>query len=274
MIKIERTPAPEFLKDPAGRWCQETDRAIEHYRSGAEGSFEFKLYNDVRVKDALKEIFVKCAYCESSYGAVYDGDVEHFRPKGRVKEKIPATPGYYWLANSWENLFLACQHCNQRRRHILYGDTQENGYGKLDQFPLDPEELRLQNPHSVLEDEEEARLLIDPCTDDPREHFEYENTEAVIIPLTPKGRTSMQVYVLQRPYLVKERKIQMLRLFGQMECVSRELGRLNRDSTDNGQQDIFEKEFQRLMEYADAKAVYAGMCRFFIGKFLKDNDLL
>ncbi|QSB24966.1 HNH endonuclease [Flavobacterium sp. CLA17] len=274
MIKIERTPAPHFLDNERGIWRQEIKRAIEHYSSDAPGSFEFKLYNDSRVKDALKEIFVKCAYCESSYGAVYDGDVEHFRPKGRIKEKNPATPGYYWLANSWDNLFLACQHCNQRRKHILYGETDESGYGKLDQFPLDPEALRLQNHDSELESEEEARLLIDPCKDEPKEHFEYENTEAVIIPLTYKGRTSVQVYVLQRPFLVKERKIQMLRLFGQMECVSRELARLNRDTTDNEQQGIFEKELKRLMEYADAKAVYAGMCRFFIGKFLNENNLL
>ena len=94
----------------------ETARAIEHYNNNVEGTFEFKLYNDTKVKDELKKIFAKCAYCESSYGAVYDGDVEHFRPKGRIKEKDPATPGYYWLANNWDNLFLACQHCNQRRK--------------------------------------------------------------------------------------------------------------------------------------------------------------
>ncbi|MBJ2126590.1 hypothetical protein [Flavobacterium sp. IB48] len=276
MINIVRTPAPDFLVDQNGKWFKETVRAIEHYTNKNEGSFEFKLYNDTKVKDELKKIFVKCAYCESSYGAVYDGDVEHFRPKGRIKEKNPATPGYYWLANNWDNLFLACQHCNQRRKHILYGETDENGYGKLDQFPLVSEADRLINHEDhdlVFTTEENSRLLIDPCKDDPRIHFNYENTEAVIIPLTNKAIASVNVYVLQRPLLVKERKVQMLKLFGQIKCVMRELERLNRDVNDQVQKDIFTEEFNRLMEYADGKAVYAGMCRFFINRFLEDNNL-
>ena len=276
MIKIVRTPAPDFLVDQKGKWCMETARAIEHYNNNVEGTFEFKLYNDTKVKDELKKIFAKCAYCESSYGAVYDGDVEHFRPKGRIKEKDPATPGYYWLANNWDNLFLACQHCNQRRKHILYGETTESGYGKLDQFPLTSETDRLKdhsNHDSFFRTEEKSRLLIDPCRDDPSIHFNYENTEAVIVPLTDKGKTSINVYVLQRPLLVKGRKIHMLKLFGQIKCVTRELERLNRDINDQIQKDIFTEEFDRLMEYADGKAMYAGMCRFFINRFLKDNNL-
>lgn len=277
MISIVRTPAPDFLVDQNGKWFKETERAIEHYTNKNEGSFEFSLYNDKKVKDELKKIFVKCAYCESSYGAVYDGDVEHFRPKGRIKEKNPATPGYYWLANNWDNLFLACQHCNQRRKHMLYGQTDESGYGKLDQFPLISEADRLidhQHNDFVFKTEEDSRLLIDPCRDDPSIHFHYENTEAVIVPLSDKGIFSINIYVLQRPLLVKERKIHMLKLFGQIKCVTRELERLNRDIKDQIQKDIFTEEFNRLMEYADDKAVYAGMCQFFINKFLEDNNLL
>ena len=164
------------------------------------------MFNNPRVKNALKEIFKKCAYCDASYGAVFDGDVEHFRPKGRIKEKKPQTPGYYWLANDWDNLFLACQHCNQRRKHLLYGAEKLEGYGKLDQFPLEAEEKRISKPGTELKDEEPARLLVNPCIDDPAEHFAYESTEAVVVPLTKKGVTSVNVYVLQRVLLVQERK--------------------------------------------------------------------
>ena len=146
MIRIQRPPAPDFLVDTDGKWAKETKAAIAHYTSGETKAFDFKTYNDTLLKDELKKTFLKCAYCESSYGAVYDGDVEHFRPKGKVAEKDPPTPGYYWLANDWDNLFLACQHCNQRRKHLLFGETELRGYGKLDQFPIATETQRLRKP--------------------------------------------------------------------------------------------------------------------------------
>lgn len=275
MIYIKRPEAPDFLTDKDGRWCQETTAAIAHYNNGHKEAFKFELYNDKAVKNALKEVFVKCAYCESSYGAVYDGDVEHFRPKGRIKEKDPQTPGYYWLANNWDNLFLACQHCNQRRKHILFGEDNEEGYGKLDQFPLEGgDQHRLKDHNDLLLDNEEgARLLINPCLDDPRLHLAYEETEGVVVPLTAKGEKSVLVYVLQRPLLVRERKIQLIKLFAQMECAKRELRRLNNNPKDTEQQDVFKVELARLMEYADSKANYAGMSRFFIGRFLTENNL-
>ena len=145
MILIQRPTAPAFLIDPESKWQKEIGAAIIHYEQDDAPAFKFENYNDRKLKDELEKVFMKCAYCDSSYGAVYDGDVEHFRPKGKVKEKDPQTPGYYWLANDWENLFLACQHCNQRRRHVLYGEDELETYGKLDQFPLKNETERMNN---------------------------------------------------------------------------------------------------------------------------------
>src|SRR5690606_31270242 len=101
-------PAPPFMTEPGNKWVIETNQAINHYSSPTAISFKFDMFNDKAVKDELKKVFTKCAYCESNYGAVFDGDVEHFRPKGKVNEKNPQTPGYYWLSNEWNNLFLAC----------------------------------------------------------------------------------------------------------------------------------------------------------------------
>lgn len=274
MIYIPRPAAPGFLTDPHGRWCQETNAAIAHYTNGRQGAFNFMLYNHQQVKDELRKVFPKCAYCESSYGAVADGDVEHFRPKGRIAEKDPQTPGYYWLANDWDNLFLACQHCNQRRKHILHGELQAQGYGKLDQFPLAEESHRLKDHlELVIEHEERERLLINPCLDDPNVHLAYEESEGVVVPLTAKGAKSVEVYVLQRRLLVNERKMQMLKLYDQMACLKRELERLNRNLEDEEQMAAFKIEFRRMMDFADAKSNYAGMSRYFIRKFLLQNGL-
>jgi len=272
MISITRPAAPDFLLDPHGLWQKETIAAITHYQNGIAESFVYKMYNDSRLKDILKTIFVKCAYCETVYGAGYDGDVEHFRPKGRIKEKNPPTPGYYWLANDWDNLLLSCQHCNQRRRHILYGDDKLEGYGKLDQFPLAPGTKRVVKPGDISS-EEGGRLLINPCKDDPRQHLAYEDKEAVIVPLTPKGENSVKVYVLQRPILVQERKKQMLRLFKQIKIVKLLLEHMNADPSDQNRKDVFEFAFESLMNYTKAEEPYAGMCRYFVKKFLKENQV-
>jgi hypothetical protein len=88
MIAIKRSEQPDFMRTEGNKWELETARAIEHYETGGEGEFKYVHYNDPQLKGVLKMIFVKCAYCEGQYGHVFDGDVEHFRPKGRVNEKV------------------------------------------------------------------------------------------------------------------------------------------------------------------------------------------
>ena len=274
MIYINRPAPPSFIVERTGRWALETGHAIAHYSSGATASFEFKLYNDTRVKDELRKIFSKCAYCESSYGAVFDGDVEHFRPKGRVNEKMPQSPGYFWLCNEWNNLYLACQHCNQRRRHILFGEDELKGYGKLDQFPLSSELYRSAWPNQDIQTEEQHRLLIDPCKDDPQSDLAYEETEAVIVPLTEKGKKSVEVFVLQRPLLVHERKKQLTRVLTQMQLVSMLLSQLNLNPDEEHASLSFESALEILLNYTKASEPYAGMSRFFVKRFLTQNGLL
>lgn len=273
MIPIKRPPAPVFLTDPKGLWQAETAQAIEHYKDGKKKkAFDFGMFNDFRLKEALKAVFKKCAYCETDYGPGYDGDVEHFRPKGKVKEKKPQTPGYYWLANDWDNLLLSCQHCNQNRRHLLEGEAERRAIGKLDQFPLEDESKRAVAHTSVLNTEEPARLLLNPCKDNPDEHFEYNPREGVIIPLTPKGEASVRVYALQRPLLVRGRKKQLMRLFEQMESVERELKKLN-EAPSVEQREAFDHELDKLIGYTGPEENYAGMCRFFVRKFLKETGV-
>lgn len=274
MIRIRRPKAPDFLIDPQGLWVKEIEKAKVHYSVANPASFKFEMYNDTRLKDELKKVFLKCAYCESTYGAVYDGDVEHFRPKGKVNEKNPQTPGYYWLANDWDNLFLSCQHCNQRRKHVLVGETELEGYGKLDQFPIHPETHRAARAEDDLKKEERARLLINPCKDKPEVHFQYEKENAVMVPLTKKGETSLKVFVLQRPFLVHERKKRMLKLFQQMAIAKHLLEEYNADQGNVAKRKAFEMAMDVVMEFTKDTEDYAGMSRYFVREFLKENGLV
>src|SRR5262249_341553 len=80
-------------------------------------SFNQKIWKEL--KWHLFELFHdKCAYCENKPLAGYPGDVEHYRPKGKVDED-ESHPGYYWLAYDETNLLPSCSLCNQPRRAKL-----------------------------------------------------------------------------------------------------------------------------------------------------------
>ncbi len=165
------------------------------------------LYTDPRVKAALEELFhEKCAYCETPVTASTDWNVEHFRPKARVAER-PDHPGYYWLAYAWSNLYLSCEHCNQRRKPRLRWDGARGAEagGKEDQFPLADETTRARTPADDLK--HEARLLLDPCEDQPEDHLRYMvDGQIVAVSGDRTGEVSIQVFNLARPPLRDARR--------------------------------------------------------------------
>ncbi|HZE84399.1 MAG TPA: HNH endonuclease, partial [Puia sp.] len=126
-----------FFRDPANR--DPANGPVKYRRMGQRGhriKESFTVYSDKTVRELLKKMsHGKCVYCESRITAIYNGDIDHFRPKGR----------YQWLAADWENLLFACPFCNQTHTHeiALDGTIREVVQGKLDQFPLLSEACRL-----------------------------------------------------------------------------------------------------------------------------------
>ena len=133
----------------------------------------------------------KCCFCEGKFAAFAAADVEHYRPKGAVrqKEKSKAVlPGYFWLAYSWENLYWCCQVCNRSN--------------KRDFFPLKDPAKRARSHADNLAEEEP--LILDPGgLDDPSEHIGFHQELAV--GLTEVGTNTIQLIGLNRAALVEER---------------------------------------------------------------------
>jgi len=104
----------------------------------------------------------KCWYSEILLAGA-DPNVDHFRPKGKVREidnetLVPngvESDGYWWLAFDSGNFRLSSMHSNQRRV-----DTNTNG-GKWDYFPV--EGARAQ-PTVNLNLINEVVLPFDPCS--------------------------------------------------------------------------------------------------------------
>lgn len=209
MIYIDRSivPSPKILQT-AGE--TEVKLANEFYANNEEtprqNIFDFETYRHETVRNSLSKLFhQKCAYCETSISSSQYGNVEHFRPiHGVIDNNGTYLPQYYyWLANEWSNLYLACAHCNPKSKHIL----KENSHSsKGARFPLEDESLRVVKMTRGSDLYEERPLLIDPCHDHPEDHFIYENN-GLVISETLRGRTTIDILDLNRKSLVEARKV-------------------------------------------------------------------
>lgn len=209
-----RVPRPTLEADTGWRsWWTEAKAAIDAlvnaYKPGEDVSIDSKFYQ--AAKPFLLSVFNhKCAYCETVISAAQPGDVEHYRPKGRIrtregivrmllKDREVDHPGYWWLAYNWSNLLPSCADCNRRRQHEEAGMA-----GKADYFEIRGK--RATGPKDPL-DAEQA-LLLDPSSEgfDATAHFKF-NADGSVDPLTDDAKYSCELLGLNlREKLVAQRR--------------------------------------------------------------------
>jgi hypothetical protein len=141
----------------------------------------------------------KCAYCETNIYQSSSGDIEHFRPKGNVKDSNGRTakihingietehPGYYWLAYSSANLLFSCELCNRPNKQRSVGNRT---IGKHDYFPLESN-FRASQPGEEIN---ELPSLINPLdpNDSPDKHLIVDET-GVLASITERGRKTIDL---------------------------------------------------------------------------------
>ena len=151
------------------------------------------VYGHKSVKEALiKAQHDKCFLCESKITHISHGDVEHFRPKAAYRQNASEklrTPGYYWLAYEWSNLFLACQICNQVFKKNL--------------FPLSNPTARATSHKKKIS--REKPLFINPSVDDPKEFISFRCEVPFPLNNHPKAKTTIEGLGLKRPKLNERR---------------------------------------------------------------------
>jgi uncharacterized protein (TIGR02646 family) len=192
MIRVVKPgQAPRILRERGQRTTEANQQAFMN----GERTFEFdsSIYGAKSVKNALiRAQQGKCAFCESQVRHIAHGDVEHYRPKGGVRqsETDPLDqPGYFWLAYGWENLFFACQLCNQSFKKNL--------------FPLvDP----TRRARSHVDDlAAEQPMLIHPADEEPSAFIGFRDEMAFPIDDDPRARTTIEVLGLNREELAEFR---------------------------------------------------------------------
>ena len=162
--------------------CDAYVRDPSAYDSG-ELKFEFidSICRSTRIREVLKRLqHNKCCYCESKPAATSAGRIDHFRPKGAVRQGKGSDrlyPGYYWLAYRWDNLVLACDECNLK---------------KSDYFPLEDPGQRARSHLDPLD--REAPLLLNPYREtNPGEHLAFAGSACR--PETERGRATVRTVI-------------------------------------------------------------------------------
>jgi uncharacterized protein (TIGR02646 family) len=192
MIRVAKPDqAPRILLERGQRTTEANCSAFD----GGQRAFAFdsSIYGHKSVKEALKEAQNdKCAFCESKVGHIAHGDVEHYRPKGGVRQN-PSDPldqpAYFWLAYIWENLFFACQLCNQSF--------------KKNMFPLADPSRRARSHLDDLTAEEP--MLLHPADEEPSAFVGFRAEMAFAIDDHPRARTTIEVLGLNREALAEMR---------------------------------------------------------------------
>lgn len=236
MIIVVKPAAPIVLTERGAiesvRFQDSYDGCPHDYVSGVKNfSFNRNIYSAATVKETLLSCqHKKCAFCESKFRPVHYGDIEHLRPKGGYTQNAKDTlrkPGYYWLAYTWENLFLTCSYCNQQF--------------KKNQFPLRNPKQRAKCHHDDIS--KEQPLLIDPSIVDPSKHIRFNDEIAHPVRGSRLGRETIAIVGLNRSDLVEYRReyLDDLRLiFKTLTVLSRQLEQLHCE--------------QDLIDHADIKA--------------------
>ncbi len=214
MIKIDfEEPRTDMWKNWRKKCKRKTDELLKSVDKNKTPVID-DIYKDKAIKG---EIYLnidgpfhgKCAYCECDITANQYGDIDHFRPKKGVTDENDEPimiedasgrrvehPGYYWLAYEWDNLLPSCEKCN-RQSHV-----KGTRIGKHSRFPVNgdhattPEEVKNEKP-----------LLINPVTEDPKEHLEFDVKTGFMKPLTSRGEMCIDIFGLNlRDRLVDDRK--------------------------------------------------------------------
>jgi hypothetical protein len=210
VIRLEFTEPAED-DDEWAAWVRACRDALDAIPVGAaKPQVDSELYKTMRAR-FLAASHDKCAYCEVDLDpGQRQGDVEHYRPKGRVRnqrgELVKVTdgaaeadhPGYYWLAYEWRNLLPSCLACNRRAGDAATG--QQTGKGEI--FPT-LDDWWAAKPEDV---EREQPALLNPWVDDPREHLVFDPDTGIVGDRTERGRITIQILGLNHRSLPEARK--------------------------------------------------------------------
>jgi hypothetical protein len=196
------------------------DESFHHYASGLFAKRSY--YSDPDVKQKLIASHNgKCGFCESFIMATDVGDVEHYRPKAEVTGPAPDNKmqeisldghsGYFWLAASWDNLYLSCKQCNQAYKRNLFDLLPDSPRMTFDD--LDAIEAPLLLHPGLPEDQLRRLIRYDPSDGmailNPNDKY---GSVVDLVKESPRIQRTIEIVGLNRPRLLEARAHHLVKL--------------------------------------------------------------
>jgi len=247
-FSVEMDKARQKIKDFYGQ--VPTERSQQRYNNILDNRLRNEFLPALR-----SEFDGKCAYCESVINlAASHSEYDHFRPKQSARgfDGAASDDHYWWLVYDWQNIYYSCTKCN------MYKSTW---------FPVEGDRGPMEASHSELL-LFEKNLLVDPCFDDPFEHFAYEK-DGNITGITSKGQTTIEIIKLNRIDLVHARQNEFVILEASFEVFE---AFMRSEKLDVDGVNTFLQGWAQIFSDASGKP-YIGLQRYFIHELLKKYDL-
>jgi tetratricopeptide (TPR) repeat protein len=203
---------------------------------------------EAEVRNALIELFHgKCAFCETGIASSQAIPVGRFRPELQTIDKNGELfpDHYWWLMFEWTNLYLMCSECYRMK------GTRFPILGPRAKFGERGEALLTEQP-----------LLLDPCVDNPQEHFFYD-PEGNVGSSTRQGQITIEVFGLNRHSLIEERKA----LLEHYRRIKKRILSLVESSGKQENQDIVEL-LAGLKQAGQPDQPFAGMMSQFLAEWM------
>lgn len=161
---ISRADLESQIEAEVPGWLQRAEERTEEFREQGYYNESSSIWSEVKSVYMKLQGDCKCAYCErkmesTDYGRI-EQDVEHFRPKKKVKEwKIPKQlkdqginvtdipnedHGYYLLPYHLLNYLASCKPCNSALKKNYFPISDE-----YDLHGEDPNDLLEENPYLI-----------------------------------------------------------------------------------------------------------------------------
>lgn len=165
MIKVDITPNPRFASQrESASYSAAVTSALADIRVKSEGDLKSEDFKP-HWKKFKFNIWIaqhkKCCFCEQKINE-QDSQVDHYRPKAKIKTDQGNINGYWWLAYEWLNFIVVCGTCN--RQKTIEFPLVDEGERVVSEMPLEADgSLGREQP-----------LLVNPRFENPENYFEYD----------------------------------------------------------------------------------------------------
>lgn len=157
---------------------------------------------DSGLEGALSNLFRgKCAFCEGRARLM----TYRFRPTSDALplDKAPEPQlAYGWLADVWQNLYPICSDCRPSPQNHFPVDGQRQTIPTLAEYSRFVEAGTADWPYPIRE----RNRLLDPCVDKNIARHLAPGADGILVGLTLRGTTTIEIFRLNRPDLVTRRR--------------------------------------------------------------------